>query len=328
VKKSDSGKRILQEKRQARAWAGLIHNLARKIPKKPLNHELPGQPFDRLLLQLSPIYRRSRELFLSCGGIHTPSLHSSPRSLASLSLVSRQIEYSPLEAELIWTATDPTESRTRPERLLDLRTWVTGVFHEQNHRVLWNLLPPPLRGGEALRRHLHFAESLVVMLDMALADSLPRALSEGLYQVGSIYDPGTPWLDELRRARFPARRTQRYHWNALQAACEATFLNLELFDPEQIPGHITAIFPTESAPPATRGTQSLITRAAQRALRLDRLFVEQTNPEWLRKQGAKAGKALLKLKSPGGPDLNLGRDLDGFPARNLHSERVLSHYCT
>jgi len=178
---------------------------------------------------------------------------------------------------------------------------------------------------------LHFAESLVVMLDMALADSLPRAFSEALYQVGSIYDPGAPWLDDLRKSGLPARRAQRYHWNALQAACEATFLNLELFDPAQIPGHITNMFPAECAPPTARGRPSLITRAARRALRLDRLFVEQTNPEWLRKHGTKAGKALLKLQPPGRaktPDLDLGRDLDGFASRNLLSERVLSYYCT
>jgi hypothetical protein len=233
---------------------------------------------------------------------------------------------------MIWTASDRLESSARPERLLDLRTWVTGVFHEQNHRILWSILPPaPRKGGAALRRYLHFAESLVVMLDMKLADGLPSEISQALYQTGAIYDPGTESRRELVRLITSKKRVERIHRNALQAACEATFLNLELFDPAEIAAHVESLFPVDSAPPS--GTApSLIRRFADRALRLDRLFVESTNPEWLRKHGRKAAdllsKAQVRISPQTGPlEFELGHGTEGTFARNLHTERVLEVFC-
>ena len=317
----------------SKALVRTIRFLADQTPARPHPLELAGQPFDRLLLNLSPLYRRSRELFLRFDGTFEPHLHSSPRSLASLSLVSRHIEYSPVEREMVWTATDQIESSTRPERLLDLRTWVTGVFHEQNHRILWRVLPPaPKRAGEALRRYLHFAESLVVMLDMKLADGIPAEISHALYQAGSIYDPGTESRRELERLFKDTKKVERYHWNALQAACEATFLNLELFSPAEIAPHVEMLFPLESAPRPRRGP-SLIRRSAERALRLDRLFVESTNPQWLRKHGSKASELLARTQTSRSPlnipqEMDLGRGTEGYFSRNLLSERVLEHFCS
>lgn len=316
-------------RRSALALARGIRALAKQLPSRGEPLELPGQPFDRLLLKSSPIYRKSRELFVALGGAYEPSLLSSPRSLGSLSLVSARLEYSPLEAELLWTASDRRELATRPERLLDLRSWVTSVFHEQNHRILWHLLPPPPRRADAhLRRYLHFAESLVVMLDLALADRLGAKVCRSLYEAGALYDPGAEFFRELQR--FGRKKADRYHRNALLAACEATFLNLELHAPSEIPGHIESLFPREASPAATRGN-SLIRRAAERALRLDRQFVEQTNPEWLRRHGKRAGEALRRLRA--GPSsteteemLLLGENAEALFTRQLLAEQVLDRF--
>ena len=98
---------------------------------------------------------------------------------------------------MIWSAIDPIESRN-PERLLHLRTYSTSLFHEQNHRILWKLLPPAPVEKNALRRYLNFAESLVITLDMALGDELGAKLAPLFYLTGVTYDPGTTVREELK----------------------------------------------------------------------------------------------------------------------------------
>jgi hypothetical protein len=306
--------------REALQLAGQIRALQKCLPKKPLPNELKGHPFDRLLLQNSPLYRKSRELFLQLGGTHTATLLSSPRSLGSLSLVHMEIQYSPLEEELLWTANDAYELKHRPERLLDLRTWVTSLFHEQNHRILWNVLPPvPTRNEEALRQYFHFAESLVVMLDMALADRLEAQIAQSLYQVGAIYDPGTELERQLKKT--DRKRSGLFHKNALHAAQEATFLNLELCEPQEIQFFLGSLFPADAFPKIPK-TPPGLERAIARALRLDRQFVEQTNPEWLVRHAKKAALQLSQLqkqqmKNAKEPEINDFFDRSGWVERVL-----------
>ena len=321
MKKNASSERSLGKR-----LASEIRSLHQISPKKSHQLEIPGQPFDRLLLKLSPLYRRSRELFLSGGGSLQASLLSSPRSLGSVSLVSPVIQYSPIEDELFWISTDSRELETRPERLLELRTWVTGVFHEQNHRILWRLLPPPPKtAGDELRRYLHFAESLVVMLDMHLADALDQEIAQALYQVGSIYDPGSEFLRELKP--WGTGLARRYHRNALQAAQEATYLNLELYSPAEIGPYVESLFPSEARPPRGR-SRLLLRRAAERALRLDRQFVENTNPEWLRRHGAQAGKLLRKFSTENRElsPLRLDDTQEAYFLRCFWADRIQSLY--
>lgn len=254
----------------------------RSTPAAPA---LPGQPFDSLLLRLSPLYRQSRKLYLQAGGQFAPSLISSPRALGSAILLTPTIEYSPTESELAWVATDPIERRD-PAALLHLRTFTVSVFHEQNHRILWQTLPPPGRSPGQIRKYLNLAEALVVSADMALSDSLARdhgpGLAQNLYHIGSIYDPGTPVL-----SRTPTRRDYR---NYLQAALHATYLNLELYDPRDIPGVIESMFPALGP---------LATHAAERAVRLDRAFVMQTNPIWQKKHAREVGSGFSAPPSLG-----------------------------
>jgi hypothetical protein len=254
------------------------------IHRAPVRHKLAlaEQPFDRHLLVLSPLFRKSRELFLAQGGEFHPALLSSPRTLSSPTLLDNKIEYSPIETELFWTATHPGERKDKA-RLLSLRSYVSSLFHEQNHRILWQMLPPSPRSAQGVRRYLNFAESLVITLDMALGDELGRGIAGYFYLTGATYDPGTTVREELK----PFNR--RYYRNYLQAALHATYLNLEFFEPREIPKAVSALFPGLIGP---KGKDNWAERAAKRSGNLDRAFVWKTNPSWQKKHWEKVMKRL------------------------------------
>jgi hypothetical protein len=241
-----------------------IRTLARlKDMKEPAaRFSLPEQPFDSLLLKLSSLYRRSRQLYLKLGGQFQATLVTSPRTLSSSALLEPKIQYSPIETELIWTATHSK----RKEDLLTLRTYCSSLFHEQNHRILWKLLPPPPEKPSGVRRYLNAAESLIVALDMSLGDELGPRLAPHFFQVGAIYDPGTA----LRINH--TTKNQRDYRNYLQAALYATYLNLEFYTRSQASRAIDVLYSNVSS--------ELRKRAIARAYRLDAAFVEKTNPIW------------------------------------------------
>jgi hypothetical protein len=249
---------------------------------------LAGQPFDDWLLARSALFRRSRALYLDAGGILIPALLSTPRSLSSAALLYPRIEYSPTEKELFWAALDPRE-RKNPEHLMRLRTFTTSLYHEQNHRLLWQLLPPAPRSPAGLRRYLNLAESLIISADMALGDELGPAAAETFYLAGAIYDPGTP----LRREARPSKRVYR---NYLQATTHATYLTLEGYEPADLPRAISALFP---------GLRALAGRAARRAGQLDTLFIGSTNRLWQKLHHKEAMRVLARgrpaLELPSNP---------------------------
>jgi hypothetical protein len=247
----------------ARLRLGLKRHQARPVKRHPLS--LAGQPLDSWLLSRSRLYVRSRRLFLERGGILLPALQSTPRSLSSAALLWNRIEYTPSEAELFWAALDP-EERKNPEHLQRLRTFTSSLFHEQNHRLLWGLLPPAPREETGLRRYLNLAESLVIAADMALGDELGPKEAETPYLAGAIYDPGTRIKKEAS-----GRRIYR---NYLQAATHATYLMLEGYEPDDLPVALQALFPNLGG---------LATRVARRAGELDTLFIGSTNQRWQKK---------------------------------------------
>ena len=235
-----------------------------KIKKHPL--ALPGQPFDSHLLSKSPHFLRSRKLYLKQGGKFEPAFLTSPRTLSSSALLGAKIQYSPLEDELIWVATDPIEKKSplrREKHLLELITYTTSLFHEQNHRIVWKLLPPPPSDKGGLRRYLNFAESLVITLDMALGDQLGPKNARGFYLSGVTYDPGTTVRQEIKDPRA--------YRNYLQAALHSTYLHLELYNSENIRQGIEKMFPSLGA---------FAARASRRSGNLDTLFINLTNPDW------------------------------------------------
>ena len=254
-----------------------------KAPGKSGEDSVPGYPFDSALLGLSPLYRRSRKQFLKLGGGFRPALVSSPRSLGSVSLLDDVIEYTPLESELRWGATDPLQLREK-SYLSKVKFYGGSLFHEQNHRILWDVLPPsPVASSKSgksdslqIRHYLNFAESLVIALDFALGDEL-FPLSEAFWQFHACYDPGT---SILRGASKPSKREYR---NYLHAVVVATYCTLEMYDPARIPEGVASIFP---------GQEDLARFAAERAVELDEKFVVTTNRIWQKRHAEGARKAL------------------------------------
>jgi hypothetical protein len=254
----------LRQARRIRSSATQLIRLARKSKARPENIA-HGQLFDRLLLSSSPLYRRSRALYLKAGGKFEVALISSARTLSSPTLIDPLIQYTPVEKEFIWNVEDPIE-RKNVGNLLSLRSYSGSLFHEQNHRILWKLLPAAPGTPAGCSRFLNFAESLVIGTDMALGDELGPKLADLLYQCGTIYDPGSKMKSIIR--------DQRGYRNYLHALIYATYLNLEFYDDKSSSKILRALYPN---------VLSLEPRITERAFRLDHLFVHLTNPGWQRK---------------------------------------------
>jgi hypothetical protein len=280
----------------------LSHSEMNKVVE-PFSDEmvLSEQPFDRHLLKISPLYRKSRQLYIQSNGKYLATLITSPRTLSSSSLLDHQIEYSPIEREMIWSAIDPIESK-HSNRLLELRTYASNVFHEQNHRILWNHLPPAPTEQAEVRRYLNFAESLVITLDMALGDELGPKLSSFFYLMGIHYDPGTTVRTELKQ--------QRSYRNYLQAALYATYLHLECYDPEIISQVIRILYPN---------LPIFSARAANRSGNLDRAFILNTNLKW---QRTHRKKVIEKLHHSKAPCLILSEELTDNRLQYLWGEKL------
>jgi hypothetical protein len=244
---------------------------------KPHPLALSEQPFDSHLLTASALFRTSRSLYLKNRGRYLATLVTSPRTLSSPVLLEQRIEYTPLEKELSWSAAQKNE---KPERLLELRTYCTNLFHEQNHRVLWKFLPPPPKDEKAAGRYLNYAESLIVALDMALGDELSHPVARIFYLSGVNYDPGT----EIRKTL----RTSRNYRNYLHACAYATYLKLEFYEEADIRKATSRLYPQKP---------EILKRAIDRALRLDDDFVQLTNPGWQKKHLTQMIRAMGKLSS-------------------------------
>lgn len=259
---------------------------------------VPGYPYDERLLRASRLYKRSRQLYVRGGGKFVPTLVSSQRTLSSAILIENVIEYTPLDRELHWRLTDPIERRN-PKAVLALKPFASSLFHEQNHRVLWKLLPPaPKKGRGELRRYLNFAESLVIVTDMALGDELGPQTAGPLKELGIVYDPGT---DVVK-----ACKTKRVYRNYLQACMEATYLRLEHYEPKLVEQAVTTHHSNLAAP--------LLKRALKRAAQLNTGFVVETNLLW-QERHHKAAAAALSRKA--GEPLVLADD----PSENFKQYR-------
>lgn len=267
--------------REARAHVRQICEAAELQGPRAQKNELPGQPFDRTLLSRSRLYRLSRRLFLKKGGTFRAAVLSSARALGSPTLLNSEVEYNPVESELFWRASDRLESQD-PSRVRQLRAFTTNVFHEQNHRILWSVIPPAPSRRTELRRYLNFIESLVIVLDMAFGDELGPKEAAFFQRVGVAFDPGTK-----AKSDFLGRRQYR---NYLQAAGHATYLTLERYESDAISEVIGRLFPQNL---------SQANRAAARGMNLNRGFVDQTNTWWQARHGKAVVEALhTKQKSP------------------------------
>ncbi len=221
---------------------------------------LPEQPFDSLLLRTSPLYLTSRKLYLKQKGVFEPQLLSMARSLASPILLEPKIAYSPLMTELV--------SVIQSQEVQDQRRffeYVTNVFHEQNHRILWSFFPKPPRTPAALYIYMALAESLVVALEYTLGTDLGSPLIDAFAQTGVLYSK-------------PETVHQRL----------SSPLNLDLFTALSL-AYLFNICQI-SEPQITATLQERLTfesdavRVAERiGQRLDRQFITMTTLLWFRK---------------------------------------------
>jgi len=240
-----------------------------------MKHLLPEQPYDAILLSESALYRLSRKHFINQGGTFAPQLNSSARALGSASLLSQEIQFSPIATELEWSRTDRLQKKDFAH-FEQVRSWITGIYHEQNHRILWKFLRgkklfcPSER--EAAYRFLNLTESLIVILDMALGDELSARRANSLYLERGIYNGGSPYFRKVKK------RSADLYRNSLLVCLTATYLRLEGMHPDDIPGFAQEIY--------SQLPWKIVERSVARALKIEPLFVELTNPIWQKKHVA------------------------------------------
>ncbi len=240
---------------------------------------LEEYPFDRQLLEASSLYRASRKLYLSLGGRFHPRVCSTMRSLSTQDLFKDDIEYSPSLSELMWfkdhvhDVVDPQAELVALSRFNEI-----SIYHEQNHRIVWRILPPAPQEERDLCRYLNFAESLVVTLDLALGDELGKKLSQTFELMKVIYRPGgeDKWHKE-------AKAIYRQY---LLAILSSTYYTLEWMNSEDVLKAVDYVLP---------GQKKMNKDAVRRGLELSEHFTRITNPLWQERHWKEAGAKLKKM---------------------------------
>ncbi|MBN8540700.1 MAG: hypothetical protein J0L82_09975 [Deltaproteobacteria bacterium] len=279
-----------------------IRTLAKvSVNRRFVGHGLYEYPFDQQLLTVSSLYRESRKQYVELGGQYFPRISSTMRSLSAQDLFADEIDYTPAHTELTWFSMNSGDVHDPEEEVISLERFSTiSIFHEQNHRIIWRLLPPAAKGDRALSRYLNFAESLVVMLDLALADQIGPKLAPIFERMKVIYRAGS--------APYRLRSERTAYRDYLIAAQFATYLILELVNPDDVNAAVNFVLP---------GQKSLNRSAVQRALDINELFTRVTNPHWQERNLKRARKSLAKMHAGfDGPPLELPKDPldfeDGF----------------
>ncbi len=277
--------------------AGLI--FAVSTPKKHSSLLVPDLPFDLQLLNSSSVYLASRKRYLSLGGVFSPRVCSTMRGLSAQDLFKDEIEYTPSLSEMKWLHEFGHQVGDAHDELTALlRFSEISLFHEQNHRVIWRLLPRVPENHDEIRRYFNFAESLVVTLDMVLGDQLGPKMSDAYERVKAIYHPSG-------RDGYVAKSKAEYR-SYLMAILTATYYALEHMHTADILKAVQYVLP---------GQSTVNKVAVKRALQLSEIFTQITNPQWqsiywktgqmkLKKLQRKSNEGLFQL--PADP-----LDLDG-----------------
>lgn len=225
---------------------------------------LKEYPFDPQLVSLSSLYRKSRQRYMKLSGQYTPSVCSTMRSLSTHDLFKNDIEYTPAYSEMIWLHQNVQNMPDSYEQVRTIKHFHDiSIFHEQNHRIVWTLLPPAPIDKNNLRRYLNFAESLVVSLDLALADQVDNKLSKIFERMSLFYRPAGPTsLKKLSK--------KEYRQYLLSAFC-ATYYCLERIHSEDVLKAVNYVLPKN---------KKYNRQAVTRGLELNQDFTEITNPQW------------------------------------------------
>ena len=241
--------------------------------------QLYEYPFDHQLLSLSRVYRESRIQYAALGGKYSPRISSTMRSLSAQDLFADEIDYTPSSTELEWFAANIDDVYDPLEEVMALERFNTiSVFHEQNHRILWRMLPPAPKEERDLSRYLNFAEALVVMLDLALADQIGPKLSPAFERMKVIYREG-----RVSKRWLVSKSIYRDY---LLATLCATYFILELVNPEDILKAVDYVLPAQKA---------MNREAVARAFDISELFTRITNPQWQERYWKIARGKLTKM---------------------------------
>jgi hypothetical protein len=299
-------------KKSAQPFLANVHTLL-KIPtsKRYTTWVVPEYPFDAQLLAQSSLYLRSRKLYISLGGRFSPRVCSTMRSLSAHDLFADEIDYSPVFSEILWLK-EHLQEVVDPEALIKALSGFSEIslFHEQNHRIVWRLLPPAPTDREDFCRYLNFAESMVVTLDLALADQLGRQRSTSFEKMKSIYRTGGEdgWF----------RRSKKEYRQYLKALLAATYFVLELREPKDIPKGLDYIFPDH---------KKMVRDAVKRGLDINPLFTLNTNPLWQQKHWRQARAKLTDLHSDSDqPPLFLPEDPVDLEEELIVADDVFDQY--
>lgn len=273
---------------------------------------LTDYPFDGAMLKAASVYRKSRELYLSLGGTFTARVCSTMRALSAQDLFKDNIEFTPTAAELLWfrechhEVADPLQEIHSLMRFNEI-----SLFHEQNHRVIWRLLPPAPKEQRDLGRYLNFAESLVVTLDLALGDQLGAKFSPAFERLKVIYRSGgeDAWM----------KKSKSEYRQYLLAMFVSTYYLLELINPEDILKAVDYVLP---------GQKKMNKDAVRRGLELSELFTRVTNPLWQERYWKTASQKLTAMhKGSSEEALYLPEDpLDFEDSEFFYVHRVFDYY--
>ncbi|KHD87145.1 MAG: hypothetical protein OM95_16085 [Bdellovibrio sp. ArHS] len=268
-------------------------------------------PFDEQLLSLSSVYRTSRKLFLQQGGRFSPQVISTMRSLSSPDLFSWELQYTPLFSEIKWCK-DHWQEVYDPEVLVtSLSTFQQiSLFHEQNHRILWALLPKAPAEQKDFCRYLNFAESLVITLDLVLGDEVGSRYSPSLERMKSLYRPAgeDSWF----------KKSPQQYRQYLLAAMYVSYLALELVHHEDIPKALDYVLP---------GQKKINKDAVQRGLELSELFTLNTNLQWQKRYWRQAQKSLSAYHKTSPEDVHyLPEDPLDFEEEFIIANRMLDQF--
>lgn len=270
----------LKTKKDTKQFLSDVRYLSKLPASRFRKLQLNQFPFDAEMLNGSSLYRHSRHHYNLIGGKFNPRSSSMMRSLSSQDLFKNEIDYTPSMDEIIWFKDHSAEVADPSAHVQSLKYFnENSLYHEQNHRILWALLPPAPKDRNQLRRYLNFAESIVVTLDLALGDQLGLKTSLALERLGVLYRPsGTDGWN---------KKSKIIYKNYLLSLFATTYLALELVDNRDILKAVNYILPG----------QDLINKdAVHRGLELSQLFTLNTNPQWQDKYWKVAQKKLAGLQ--------------------------------
>lgn len=252
-----------------------------QLPTSKLHQKfvLSEYPFDHQMLTLSPLYNKSRKTYIELGGKFVAAVCSTMRSLSTQDLFKNEIHFSPMQSEIVWLYENAASLADVEEQLYAvLHFHAISIFHEQNHRIIWQLMPKARLDKTNMRRYLNFAESLVVMLDLALADQINPQVSKALERLSLLYRPA----GNTKIQKLPPKEYREY----LRAAFAATYYTLERIHKEDILKAVDYVLPKN---------KKLNKLAVKRGLELNKDFVEVTNPGWQELYWQSAAVNLTKI---------------------------------